>query len=107
MARPLVPSIAVMQGDQTAREWVRFFTLLVRRSKAPPVTPAVGASPAAFTAPDDGTYYIVGGTVTDVNLARGTWSASIGANANPVRVLVGDVLTITYSVAPVVQFVAN
>ena len=104
MPKLVVPAIPVMQGTQTAPEWLRFFQSLVRRSESAPVAQTVGVSPAAFKAPDDGAFYIVGGTVTGITLARAGWSSSIGANANPVPVQPGDTITVTYAVAPVVTF---
>lgn len=103
----IVPRVPVMNGTQTASEWFRFFQSLVRRSKDAPVSLTVGASPVALTISNDGVLFIVGGTVSQVNLTRYGNSFNCGANANPIIVRTGDIVTITYTVAPVVQFLAD
>ena len=103
----VVPQTPVMNGDRTAREWVLFFTSLVRTSKDAPDSITVTASPLAYTAPRDGIVIINGGTVSAVSLARGSWMQQMGANANPVPVRAGDVLLVTYSTAPSMAFLAN
>ena len=102
-----VPRIPVMRGEQTAIEWMAFFRSLVRRSKDAPMAQTVGASPAAITAPNDGAMFINGGTVSQVQLTRSGWTLNCGQNANPVPVRTGDVVTITYTVAPSVQFLSD
>lgn len=102
-----VPRIPVMRGEQTAIEWMAFFRSLVRRSKDAPVAHTVGASPAAITAMNDGAMYINGGTVAQVQVTRSGWTLDCGPNANPVPVRTGDVITITYTSAPAVQFLAD
>jgi len=103
----IVPRVPIMQGSQTSQEWFRFFQSLVRRSKDAPVSLTVGASPVALTIKNDGVLFIVGGTVSQVNLTRYGVSFNCGANANPVNIRAGDIVTITYTVAPVVQFLAD
>lgn len=102
-----VPRIPVMRGEQTAIEWMAFFRSLVRTSKDAPVAQTVGSSPASITAPADGILYIVGGTVSQVQITRTGWTLTCGPNANPVPVRTGDVITITYTSAPAVQFLAD
>lgn len=103
----IVPRVPVMKGDQTSPEWMRFFMSLVRRSKDDPVALSVGVSPAIVTAPNDGVVYIAGGSVSQVNLTRYGVSFNCGPNANPVPVRAGDSLSITYTVAPAVRFLAD
>ena len=69
-----------------------------------PFAPAVGASPFAYQAPFRGTVVVQGGTVSAVTMTRGasvvTWPAG-----SVVPVFTGDVVTVTYSVAPTITMV--
>jgi hypothetical protein len=81
---------------------------LVDRSMTPvgaAVTPAVGASPASFTAPSDGLYVVAGGTVSALDYGRSGAFVGLGVTAGPVPIKQGDVLRVTYTVAPVVRFI--
>jgi hypothetical protein len=66
-----------------------------------PVT--VGASPFAYTATTGGTLAISGGTVSAVTLTRGTTTVPVSPASVPARN--GDVVTITYTAAPTVNFI--
>ncbi|KVD81920.1 hypothetical protein WS62_23475 [Burkholderia sp. ABCPW 14] len=66
----------------------------------------VGASPFAYTAQAAGTVVISGGTVSAVTLKRGSPAAiSVGETAGVVPVSAGDIVTVTYTVAPTMDFV--
>jgi hypothetical protein len=96
-----------LSGDQVPIEWQRFFLKLAGRSVAKPAAVTVGASPFSWKAADNGQAFIAGGTVTDVTIARDGWTLTAGANANPINVELGDVVTITYSSAPDVTFLGG
>ena len=67
------------------------------------VTP--GASPYTYTAPQYGTLAVSGGTVTAITLTRAGITAAIGILAGLVPVATGDKVTITYTVAPTINFI--
>lgn len=68
------------------------------------VTP--GPNPFAFKAPSNGTLSITGGTVSSITLARARVSGvNVGFTSGSVAVAENDVVTITYSVAPTINFI--
>ena len=64
----------------------------------------VGPSPSAYTAPSNGFAIVAGGNVSAVLWSRGATSASLPA-AGMFYLGTGDVLTVTYSVAPTITWV--
>lgn len=71
-----------------------------------PQNNTVPASPAAFTAPTSGMYAVSGGTVSAITLTRGNSAAiNLGAQAGTFSVSQGDILTVTYTAAPTVNFI--
>jgi len=67
-----------------------------------PVTP--GTSPYAYTAPAAGAVSVTGGTVTVITITRGGTTITTGATFGVFPVLAGDVVTVTYSAAPTMDF---
>lgn len=104
--------------------WRRFFTVLWSRTgqagvpaigldlpyllglgQRPPVAVTPGASPYAYTAPSNGTLYVANGGVGAMTITRGTAAACpVGAFYGAKRLMAGDVLTITYTTAPTLNF---
>lgn len=103
----VVPQTPVMNGNQTAREWVLWFKSLVRESKDLPDTITVAASPFSYKALRDGMVVIHGGTISTISMTRAGWNLTLGATANPIPVRLGDVITVVYSSAPNMAFVAD
>ena len=68
-------------------------------------TPTVGASPYAYTATVRGEAIISGGTVTAVTLTRGSTVITMPMTSGAYSMMAGDVLTVTYSAAPTMNFV--
>lgn len=67
---------------------------------------AVPASPAVFTAPSDGVWYVRGGTVSAVSMSRdGVNSFTMPTGAANIVAMLGDQMTVTYTAAPTVVFV--
>ncbi len=64
----------------------------------------VGASPFAYTAPSNGLVFIEGGTVTLQQFARGATTLTAGAPNSIVPVRDGDIVTVTYTAAPTMNF---
>lgn len=65
----------------------------------------VGASPFAYTATTDGFLAITGGTVSGVTFKRGTTTVNVATGNVPVRN--GDIVTVTYTAAPTVNFMPS
>lgn len=105
--RPVVPSTTVPvvgQGGRPTMEYQRFFNALVSASQSvEPIT--IGASPYTYTASIIGTLFVSGGTVSDITIRRGTVTVPTGVLAGPIPLTNGDIATVTYSVAPTVNFV--
>lgn len=64
-----------------------------------PVVITIGASPFAYTAPANGTVVFNAGTVSAITLTRGS-NPAVAYPIGVVPVAAGDVVTVTYSVAP-------
>lgn len=84
--------------------WYRFFGSLLNSNAAPEVI-AVTASPFSYTAANDGLVIVTGGTVSLVEYGRGGVFTNIGTIAGAVPVSQGDVVRVTYTVAPTITFV--
>lgn len=75
-------------------------------SAAAPISAVVvGASPTSFTAIDPGTLSVQAGTVSTVTLTRGGTTITLGLTAGLVPMSAGDKVTITYTVAPTLNFI--
>lgn len=108
MIRPTVPNsnspIADSSGKIT-QIWQRFFNALVASPGA--ISPVVvAASPSSFTASSGGAVAISGGTISAVTLRRSGTTVAVGTS-RLVPVENGDVVTVTYSAAPTMNFIPN
>lgn len=83
--------------------WQRFFGALLG-SPAPIAAVTVAPSPASFTASQRGTVGISAGTLTSVSLTRAGTTVALGTSRS-VSVATGDVVTVSYSVAPTINFI--
>lgn len=84
--------------------WQRFFNSFVSAA-APSVVPSLTASPYSFLAGGRGNLLVTGGTVTQITLQRGTTILATGLTSGFIPVANGDIVEVTYSVAPTVTFV--
>jgi len=83
--------------------WQRFLGSLLGSPEA--IAPvAVSASPSTFTAAGRGSVAISGGTLTNVTLNRSGTTVSLGTS-RAITVANGDVVTVTYTVAPTINFI--
>lgn len=101
----IVPSSAepiVMNGTYVTPVWLRFFNNLVG-SSLPIVPIAATGSPFSYTASARGSVAISSGTVSGITLKRA--SATIQVSPTTIPVMNGDIVTVTYSVAPVMSFI--
>lgn len=62
----------------------------------------LAGSPFAYKADQPGQMIITGGTISALTLTRGAASIAV---TSPVYLSVGDIVTVTYTVAPTVTFV--
>lgn len=69
------------------------------------ITPT--GSPFSYTAPSSGRVYVNGGTVTIVETGRDGAFVVSGVLAGAFPVSTGDVLRVTYAVAPTMTFMAG
>ena len=70
-----------------------------------PVAVAVGASPYSYAATARGMVVVSGGTVTAIDIVRGGVTVALGVIAGAIPVSTGDVVVVTYAVAPTMTFV--
>jgi hypothetical protein len=103
-ARQAVVEAAPNGTQQFTVPWYRFFNALSQSNQAPSAA-TVGASPFSYTAPQAGVVLISGGTVSLVEYGRGGVFTNIGTVAGAVPVSQGDVVRVTYTVAPTMTFV--
>lgn len=106
MTTPIVPNsnqpLVDSRGFVTP-VWQRFFGALLGSPAAiSPVT--VSASPTSFTASQRGTVGISAGTLTAVTLTRAGTVVALGTTRS-VTVANGDVVTVSYTVAPTINFI--
>lgn len=108
------PAFAVMSADDvTAFQVTTGGNVTIKGS---PVTAAntpgaavsaltVGTSPYAYTASLRGSVAVSGGTVSAVTITRGGVVVPTGALAGMFPVMNGDIVTVTYSAAPTMNFI--
>lgn len=96
---------AISEEGRVGRSWYvlfrQFFGRLGGEQGQPAESVSVGSSPYAYTMPANGILSIDGGTVSSVSFERGTTSVT-GASFMHLRT--GDIVTVTYSVAPTMTF---
>lgn len=70
----------------------------------------VAASPFSYTANDVGNLIISGGTVSLITLTRGTVTITIATSTATPRIVpisIGDMVSVTYTVLPTMQFLGQ
>lgn len=65
---------------------------------------AVTGSPFTFTAPRNGMLFISGGTLSTIQYSRGASINVLGLAANPIMVIAGDQVRISYLLTPTLTF---
>jgi hypothetical protein len=105
MAQP--PSdVAPIVDPNTGRVtqvWRAFFSALSGKAAAAVVVPVQG-SPAAYTAPDNGSLMLTGGTVTAISIVRGRDPVPVDAGLRALPMSAGDTVIVSFSVAPTLVF---
>lgn len=97
-------ALVVPQTGLVTPAWLRFFTLLLAQP-GPVATIALTGSPFSFTASVKGTAFVSGGTVSLIQITRSRVTMTTGQTSGNVPLAQGDVLIVTYSVAPTIKFV--
>jgi hypothetical protein len=99
-----VPSDCIQKmGD----EWFRFLKQ-IEPSKQQPKAIALTGSPMVLTAQEIGDYVVSGGTVSAIELSRnGAAYINLGVTAGMFRVTFNDLLKVTYTVAPTVNYLQS
>lgn len=103
-AVPSASTPVVTTGRLVTPAWLRFFTLLLAQP-APVAAVALTGSPLSFTASERGTAFIIGGTVSAIQITRARATFTTGQTSGNVPLAQGDTLIVTYTVAPTVSFV--
>lgn len=101
---PNVLSKIVNKFGNCVDPWLKFFQQF-SQAPSPALDVILTVSPFEYTAVEPGNIYI-DGAVTTVTLTRKNKVIDVGANIL-IPVCIGDVITITYAVLPVVSFFPN
>lgn len=106
---PSTNSPVVDKGGRITTVWLNF---LKQFANAPQAISAVvvGSSPFEYTANNNGTIIISGGTASLIQLIRGITIINIATSTAIPRLVpisIGDTLKVTYTVKPIIQFVPS
>lgn len=104
---PLPSSLAavVREGGKITPPWQQY---LQQFTQAPPnvLDITVGISPYSYQAKEPGNLAITGGTVSQITLTRGQVSIDVSGSIL-VPVSINDIVEVTYSVLPDIQFLPS
>lgn len=89
----------------TSEEYLGEMVFAGETNAAPVQQVTAGASPFAYTASQNGTLSIQGGTVSSVAFDRSSVSFTVGFTSGLIPMATGDKVTITYTVAPTLYFI--
>lgn len=92
------------KAGQILKPWIQY---LQQFTQAPPniINLTVSSSPFSYTAKETGFVYIIGGSVSAINLIRG--SISIVVTGSLIPTAVNDTVQVTYSVLPTIKFIPS
>ncbi len=100
LATPLVnPQSGVLSSP-----WIQFFQSLLN-PPAPIQSIAPTGSPFEYTASSNGSICVEGGTVSFIQITRGTTTFTTGVISGILPMSKGDKITITYTIAPNINFI--
>lgn len=103
-AVPSSQSAMVTTAGLVTPAWLRFFTLLLAQPGDIDAVVLTG-SPFSFTASEKGTAFVSGGTVSSIQVTRSRATFTTGQTSGNVPLAQGDMLIVTYSIAPTLTFV--
>ena len=75
------------------------------KSGASPISVSVTASPFSYAANGDGFLIVQGGTVTKQEYGRNNVFTDVGLLNSMLPILLGDIIRVTYTVAPTITFI--
>lgn len=90
----------------THQAWFSYFAGLAAQP-GPIVVVNPISSPFSYTASQNGSLSISGGSVTSIVLTRARVSATLGMTSGTVTLSQGDVVTIKYTSAPTLHFIPS
>lgn len=96
---------AVLLGKGSRKTWKLVWNL--QNASVTAVAITVGASPFAYTALAEGTVTVSGGTVSAISITRGATVVPTGVTAGVFPLSQGDIITVTYSVLPTMNFIPS
>ncbi len=99
---PNLNSQLVTADGRIKQPWNNFFQQFTQQPSGV-MDIIVDISPFSYTTKEPGTLVISSGTISQVNLIRGNTTVDMGTSKNIV-VMIGDIIEITYSVLPSIQF---
>lgn len=98
---PNLKSALVNAKGFVLQPWITFFQQFTQ-APSQVIDLNVIVSPFSYTAVEPGFLAITGGTISAITLTRGSTTVTITGDLIPVAI--GDIVAITYSVLPTVQF---
>ncbi len=98
---PNLQSALVNAKGFVLQPWISFFQQFTQ-APSQVIDLNVNASPFVYTAVEPGILVISGGTISAITLTRGSTTVTIMGSFIPLAIQ--DMVTITYSVLPIVQF---
>jgi len=98
---PNLKSALVNTKGFVLQPWITFFQQFTQ-APSQVIDLDVNGSPFSYTAAEPGFLAITGGTISSITLTRGSTTVTVTGDLIPVAIR--DVVSITYSVLPTVQF---
>lgn len=102
---PASPTTFLDKGGKVSQPWFNYLSRLLRQPGPAFDVPVTTASPFSYTAPQNGTIYFAGGTISDISLTRSGVTFSTGALIGGVNMANGDTVTVTFGAQPTITFV--
>lgn len=96
---------AVLLGKGSRKTWKLVWNL--QNASVTAVAITVSASPFAYTALAEGTATVSGGTVSAISITRGATVVPTGVTAGVFPLSQGDIITVTYSGLPTMNFIPS
>lgn len=95
----------VKQDKQVESIYPDIYQPLVDKSGAPASSVTVAASPFSYAADRDGFLIVTGGLVTLQEYGRNGTFTNVGLLNSMLPILLGDIIRVTYTVAPTITFI--
>jgi hypothetical protein len=86
--------------------WNNFFQQFTQ-APAGAISLVINGSPYIYQSKEQGMITIEGGTLTSVEFIRGSFSTNLGNAQRIIPVQIKDIIRVTYSVLPIINFVPD